>query len=63
MLQITHQKSQKVSRKEKNHEPKHRDLTHELERWRELVRGENWSHASIASKTYVDNKAIQNSLV
>lgn len=51
MLQITHQKSQKVvfwrlSRKEKNHEPKHRDLTHEFERWRELVRGENWSHAS-----------------
>lgn len=43
MLQITHQKSQKMvfwrlSRKEKNHEPKHRDLTHELERWRELVR-------------------------
>jgi hypothetical protein len=31
--------------------------------WREMVLGENWSHASIASKTYVDNKAIQNSLV
>ena len=30
---------------------------------REMVLGENWSHASIASKTYVDNKAIQNSLV
>lgn len=37
----------RLSRKEKKHEPKHRDLTHELERWRELVLGENWSHASI----------------